>query len=41
MPAPSSKLCEHFHPFQSGDNDVLQAMAWGYTERYRDHRPHP
>ena len=32
-----SKLCEHFHiPFQSGDNDVLQAMARGYTiERYR------
>jgi tRNA-2-methylthio-N6-dimethylallyladenosine synthase len=31
------KLCEHFHiPFQSGDNDVLQAMARGYTvERYR------
>ncbi|QNI72792.1 tRNA (N6-isopentenyl adenosine(37)-C2)-methylthiotransferase MiaB [Synechococcus sp. NOUM97013] len=31
------KLCEHFHiPFQSGDNEVLQAMARGYTvERYR------
>ncbi|HJO78282.1 MAG TPA: MiaB/RimO family radical SAM methylthiotransferase, partial [Prochlorococcaceae cyanobacterium Fu_MAG_134] len=31
------KLCEHFHiPFQSGDNDVLKAMARGYTvERYR------
>ena len=31
------KLCEHFHiPFQSGDNDVLRAMARGYTvERYR------
>ncbi|BEV35752.1 tRNA (N6-isopentenyl adenosine(37)-C2)-methylthiotransferase MiaB [Synechococcus sp. M16CYN] len=30
------KLCEHFHiPFQSGDNDVLRAMARGYTvERY-------
>ena len=39
------KLCEHFHiPFQSGDNDVLQAMARGYTvERYRriiDHIRH-
>jgi tRNA-2-methylthio-N6-dimethylallyladenosine synthase len=32
-----SKVCEHFHiPFQSGDNDVLKAMARGYThERYR------
>ena len=31
------KLCEHFHIlFQSGDNDVLRAMARGYTvERYR------
>lgn len=31
------KLCEHFHiPFQSGDNDILKAMARGYThERYR------
>ena len=31
------KLCEHFHiPFQSGDNDLLKAMARGYTvERYR------
>ena len=31
------KLCEHFHiPFQSGDNDVLRAMARGYTvERYQ------
>jgi tRNA-2-methylthio-N6-dimethylallyladenosine synthase len=31
------KVCEHFHiPFQSGDNDVLKAMARGYThERYR------
>ncbi len=30
------KLCEHFHiPFQSGDNDVLKAMARGYTrEKY-------
>ncbi|MEL7086817.1 MAG: radical SAM protein, partial [Cyanobacteria bacterium J06597_1] len=26
------KVCEHFHiPFQSGDNDVLKAMARGYT----------
>ncbi|MCP9848225.1 tRNA (N6-isopentenyl adenosine(37)-C2)-methylthiotransferase MiaB [Cyanobium sp. Morenito 9A2] len=32
-----SKVCEHFHiPFQSGDNDVLKAMARGYTvESYR------
>jgi len=32
-----SKVCEHFHiPFQSGDNDVLKAMARGYTqEKYR------
>lgn len=32
-----TKLCEHFHiPFQSGDDDVLKAMARGYTvERYR------
>ncbi|MFM7634255.1 MAG: radical SAM protein, partial [Cyanobacteriota bacterium] len=31
------KLCEHFHiPFQSGDDDVLRAMARGYTvDRYR------
>jgi tRNA-2-methylthio-N6-dimethylallyladenosine synthase len=31
------KLCEHFHiPFQSGDNDLLKAMARGYThEKYR------
>lgn len=31
------KLCEHFHiPFQSGDNEILKAMARGYTkERYR------
>ncbi len=31
------KVCEHFHiPFQSGDNDVLKAMARGYTiERYK------
>ena len=31
------KVCEHFHiPFQSGDNDILRAMARGYTvERYR------
>ena len=31
------KVCEHFHvPFQSGDDDVLKAMARGYTvERYR------
>ena len=31
------KVCEHFHiPFQSGDNDVLKAMARGYThEKYR------
>ncbi|MFN9630597.1 MAG: tRNA (N6-isopentenyl adenosine(37)-C2)-methylthiotransferase MiaB [Cyanobacteriota bacterium] len=31
------KVCEHFHiPFQSGDNDLLKAMARGYTvERYR------
>lgn len=30
------KVCEHFHiPFQSGDNDILKAMARGYTrERY-------
>jgi tRNA-2-methylthio-N6-dimethylallyladenosine synthase len=32
-----SKVCEHFHiPFQSGDDDVLRAMARGYTvDRYR------
>ena len=31
------KVCEHFHiPFQSGDDEVLRAMARGYTvERYR------
>ncbi|MBD0336735.1 MAG: TRAM domain-containing protein, partial [Cyanobacteria bacterium Co-bin13] len=31
------KVCEHFHiPFQSGDNDLLKAMARGYThEKYR------
>ncbi|MEB3326337.1 MAG: tRNA (N6-isopentenyl adenosine(37)-C2)-methylthiotransferase MiaB [Synechococcus sp.] len=31
------KLCEHFHiPFQSGDDDLLRAMARGYTvDRYR------
>jgi len=31
------KVCEHFHiPFQSGDNDMLKAMARGYThEKYR------
>ncbi len=31
------KVCEHFHiPFQSGDNQILKAMARGYTqERYR------
>ncbi len=30
-------VCEHFHiPFQSGDNEVLKAMARGYThEKYR------
>ncbi|MDG2992323.1 tRNA (N6-isopentenyl adenosine(37)-C2)-methylthiotransferase MiaB [Candidatus Synechococcus calcipolaris G9] len=30
------KVCKHFHiPFQSGDNDILKAMARGYTrERY-------
>jgi tRNA-2-methylthio-N6-dimethylallyladenosine synthase len=32
-----AKVCEHFHiPFQSGDDDVLKAMARGYTVgRYR------
>jgi tRNA-2-methylthio-N6-dimethylallyladenosine synthase len=32
------KVCEHFHiPFQSGDNDILKAMARGYTqEKYRN-----
>ncbi len=32
-----SKVCEHFHiPFQSGDNELLKAMARGYThEKYR------
>jgi tRNA-2-methylthio-N6-dimethylallyladenosine synthase len=26
------KLCEFFHiPFQSGDDDILRAMARGYT----------
>ena len=31
------KVCEHFHiPFQSGDDDVLKAMARGYSvDRYR------
>jgi tRNA-2-methylthio-N6-dimethylallyladenosine synthase len=31
------KVCEHFHiPFQSGDDDVLKAMARGYTQdKYR------
>ncbi len=31
------KVCEHFHiPFQSGNNEILKAMARGYThERYR------
>jgi tRNA-2-methylthio-N6-dimethylallyladenosine synthase len=31
------KVCEHFHiPFQSGDNEVLKAMARGYSqEKYR------
>jgi len=31
------KVCEHFHiPFQSGDDDILKAMARGYTrKRYR------
>ena len=31
------KVCEHFHiPFQSGDNEVLQAMKRGYThQKYR------
>ncbi|QSJ19388.1 tRNA (N6-isopentenyl adenosine(37)-C2)-methylthiotransferase MiaB [Nostoc sp. UHCC 0702] len=31
------KVCKHFHiPFQSGDNEVLKAMARGYThEKYR------
>jgi len=30
------QVCEHFHiPFQSGDNDLLKAMARGYTrEKY-------
>ncbi|HLO49686.1 MAG TPA: tRNA (N6-isopentenyl adenosine(37)-C2)-methylthiotransferase MiaB [Kamptonema sp.] len=27
------QVCEHFHiPFQSGDNDILKAMARGYTQ---------
>ncbi|MFN5195321.1 MAG: tRNA (N6-isopentenyl adenosine(37)-C2)-methylthiotransferase MiaB [Cyanobacteriota bacterium] len=32
-----AKVCEHFHiPFQSGDDEVLRAMARGYTvDRYR------
>ena len=32
-----AKVCEHFHiPFQSGDDDLLKAMARGYTvDRYR------
>jgi len=31
------KVCDHFHiPFQSGDNEILKAMARGYThEKYR------
>ncbi len=31
------KLCEHFHiPFQSGSNQILKAMARGYTiEKYK------
>ena len=31
------KVCEHFHvPFQSGDDELLKAMARGYTaDRYR------
>jgi tRNA-2-methylthio-N6-dimethylallyladenosine synthase len=31
------KVCEHFHiPFQSGDNNILKAMARGYThQKYR------
>ncbi|NEO97669.1 MAG: tRNA (N6-isopentenyl adenosine(37)-C2)-methylthiotransferase MiaB [Symploca sp. SIO2E9] len=31
------KVCQHFHiPFQSGDNQLLKAMARGYThEKYR------
>ncbi|MFM7470940.1 MAG: tRNA (N6-isopentenyl adenosine(37)-C2)-methylthiotransferase MiaB [Nodosilinea sp.] len=31
------KVCEHFHiPFQSGDNQILKAMARGYSqEKYR------
>jgi tRNA-2-methylthio-N6-dimethylallyladenosine synthase len=31
------KVCEHFHiPFQSGNNDILKAMARGYShEKYR------
>jgi len=31
------KVCQHFHiPFQSGDNQILKAMARGYThETYR------
>ncbi|MGD1702446.1 tRNA (N6-isopentenyl adenosine(37)-C2)-methylthiotransferase MiaB [Dapis sp. BLCC M229] len=31
------KVCEHFHiPFQSGDNELLKAMARGYThDKYR------
>ncbi|MEH2311277.1 MAG: tRNA (N6-isopentenyl adenosine(37)-C2)-methylthiotransferase MiaB [Nostoc sp.] len=31
------KICKHFHiPFQSGDNELLKAMARGYThEKYR------
>ncbi|MGL6282333.1 MAG: MiaB/RimO family radical SAM methylthiotransferase, partial [Microcoleaceae cyanobacterium] len=31
------KVCQHFHiPFQSGNNDILKAMARGYThEKYR------
>jgi tRNA-2-methylthio-N6-dimethylallyladenosine synthase len=31
------KVCQHFHiPFQSGNNEILKAMARGYThEKYR------
>tara|TARA_B100000700_G_scaffold325077_1_gene432861 strand:- start:4357 stop:5760 length:1404 start_codon:yes stop_codon:yes gene_type:complete len=32
------KICEHFHiPFQSGNNDILKAMARGYSiENYKE-----